>query len=388
MTLLVKRMVSFAAPLPMLGFPLPALQALCPEEVARLAEIDLGEARKIVALVHRGEPLPDRSPSDVRRASLDRVRARTSLPTLALLARTPSTMDAFVKYGLGAGPAGGAEGHRRVTPPQGVIEAVQIPLERPGRVSVCVSSQIGCALACSFCATGRMGLLRNLRAWEIVEQVRIVRRDLAPGVRVHGVVFQGMGEPLANWQEVRQAARVLSESAAQAIDARNITISTAGLPAGIRALAALLPNVRLAISIGSPRSDVRRTLIPIDAVHPLDAVLAAVGEHTLATRHAPLFAYTLLAGKNDTLDDARALARIARDFANRYGKRPRLSLIPYNSIGPGDPYERTDAITETRFRDAIVAEGVIPTRRYSGGADVAAACGQLATRSIDGSIGS
>ena len=372
MTLLAKRMNSPAVPLPRIGSALPALQALCPEELAFIAEIDLGEARKIVALVHRGEPLPKRSPSEVRRASLDRVRARTSLPTLALLARTPSTMDAFVKYGLVTG--------------EGVIESVQIPLERPGRVSVCVSSQIGCALGCSFCATGRMGLLRNLRAWEIVEQVRIVRRDLSPGVRVHGVVFQGMGEPLANWQEVRQAARVLSESAAQAIDARNITISTAGLPAGIRDLAAFLPNVRLAISIGSPRSDVRRTLIPIDAVHPLDAVLAAVGDHTVATRHAPLFAYTLLAGKNDTLDDARALARIAKDFANRYGKRPRLSLIPYNSIGPGDPYERTDAITEGRFRDAIVAEGVIPTRRYSGGADVAAACGQLAARSIDGSI--
>jgi 23S rRNA (adenine2503-C2)-methyltransferase len=233
-----------------------------------------------------------------------------------------------------------------------------------------------------------MGLLRNLRAWEIVEQVRIVRRHLAPGARVHGVVFQGMGEPLANWQEVRQAARLLSESAAQAIDARNVTISTAGLPAGIRALAAFLPNVRLALSIGSARSDVRRTLIPIEAVHPLDTVLAAVGEHTLATRHSPLFAYTLLAGKNDTLDDARALARIAKDFAKKYGKRPRLSLIPYNSIGPGDPYARTDVASEARFREALVAEGVIPTRRYSGGADVAAACGQLAAKSIDGSIGS
>jgi 23S rRNA (adenine2503-C2)-methyltransferase len=290
------------------------------------------------------------------------------------VARTPSAVDPFVKYALGT------EG--------GVIESVQIPLERPGRVSVCVSSQIGCALGCTFCATGRMGLLRNLKAWEIVEQVRVVRRHLAPDARVHGVVFQGMGEPLANLAEVERAARVLSESSAQAIDARNITISTSGLPNGIRALAEALPNVRLALSIGSARPEVRRTLIPIEAVHPLESVLAAVGAHTLATRHAPLFAYTLLAGKNDAPDDARALATLAKGFADRYGKRPRLSLIPYNAIGPGDPYERTDASAEARFRDALVAEGVIPKRRYSGGADVAAACGQLAGTSIDRSMGS
>jgi len=350
----------------------PALQALEPEELSRLSDIDVSEARKLIALVHRGEPLPRRSPSEVRRSSLDRVRERTSLPELELVSRTPSALDPFVKYAFAARA--------------GVIESVQIPLERPGRVSVCVSSQIGCALGCTFCATGRMGLARNLRAWEIVEQVRMVRRHLTPGVRVHGVVFQGMGEPLANWHEVHRAARILSEPSAQAIDARNVTISTAGLPAGIRALAEALPNVRLALSIGSARPDVRKTLIPIEAVHPLASVLASVGEHTKTTRHAPLFAYTLLAGRNDGEDDAVALARLAKEFADRYGKRPRLSLIPYNSIGEGDPYERTSPAAEARFRETLVAHGVIPTRRYSGGADVAAACGQLAARSTDGSI--
>src|SRR5690349_6187808 len=173
-----------ALPLAPTGPPaLPALQALLPEELARVADIDVAEARKLVALVHRGEPLPRRSPSEVRRASLDRVRERTRLAELTLVARTPSAVDPFVKYALRAG--------------DGVIETVQIPLERPGRASVCVSSQVGCALACTFCATGRMGLSRNLKAWEIVEQVRVVRRHLAPGTRVHGVVFQGMGEPLS-----------------------------------------------------------------------------------------------------------------------------------------------------------------------------------------------
>ena len=350
--------------------PRPALQALCPKELVEIAEgIELGEARKLIALVHRGEVLPSRSPSEVRRSSLERVRAATRLPELRLVARTPSTVDGFVKYGLAA--ADGA-----------VFEAVKIPLERPDRVTVCVSSQVGCALACAFCATGRLGLLRNLDAWEIVEQLRVVRRDLLPGTRIHGVVFQGMGEPLANWPQVRQAAHVMSESSAQAVDARNITISTAGLPAGIRALGAALPNVRLALSIGSARTELRRELIPLEARHPLETVLLAAGEHARATRLVPLFAYTLLAEKNDTSEDAMALAAMVKNFAERHGKRPRLSLIPYNSIGAGDPFRRADDARHARFREMLIAQGVVPTRRYSGGADVAAACGQLAATNV------
>jgi 23S rRNA (adenine2503-C2)-methyltransferase len=344
----------------------PALQALLPEELVKSAAgIELGEARKIIALVHRGEMLPERSPSEVRRRSLERVRAATRLPELELVARTPSAMDGFVKYALSA-----ADGS--------VFETVKIPLEQPNRVTVCVSSQVGCALACAFCATGRLGLRRNLEPWEIIEQVRIVKRDLPPGARVHGVVFQGMGEPLANWPSVEQAARVMSESSAQAVDARNITVCTAGLPAGIRALGRALPNVRLALSIGSARPPLRRELIPLEARHPLETVLVAVGEHAQTTRLAPLFAYTLLAGKNDTDEDATALAKLVNEFAARFGKRPRVSLIPYNAIGPDDPFTRADEARHARFREMLIAAGVVPGRRYSGGADVAAACGQLA----------
>jgi 23S rRNA (adenine2503-C2)-methyltransferase len=349
----------------------PALQALLPEQlVAVAAGIELCDARKLIALVHRGEALPQRSPAEVRRSSLDRVRATTRVPELRLVARTPSTVDGFVKYAL-SGPDGA------------VFEAVKIPLEHPGRVTVCVSSQVGCALGCVFCATGRLGLLRNLESWEIIEQVRIVRRDLPREVRVHGVVFQGMGEPLANWASVRQAARVMSESSALAVDARNITISTAGMPAGIRALAEALPNVRLALSIGSARSSLRRELIPLEARYPLESVLSAVGEHARATTLVPLFAYTLLAGTNDTPEDATALAEMVKSFAGSYGKRPRLSLIPYNSIGEGDPFMRADDARHAEFREMLVAAGVIPTRRYSGGADVAAACGQLAAAGMN-----
>jgi 23S rRNA (adenine2503-C2)-methyltransferase len=342
---------------------------LLPAELVEVAPgIEVGEARKLIALVHRGEALPVRSPSEVRRQSLDRVRASTDVPELRLVDRASSPVDGFVKYALA-----GLDG--------AVFEAVKIPLEQPDRVTVCVSSQVGCALACAFCATGRLGLQRNLEAWEIVDQVRTIRRDLPAGVRVHGVVFQGMGEPLANWAAVRQAARVLSESSAQAVDARNITISTAGLPAGIRALAETLPNVRLAVSIGSARPAVRRELIPLETRYPLTSVLAAAGEHARATNLVPLFAYTLLAGKNDTEEDAMALAAVVKSFAQRYGKRPRLSLIPYNAIGDEDPFTRADEAAHARFREMLVARGVVPTRRYSGGGDVAAACGQLAAAS-------
>jgi len=346
---------------------LSPLQALSPEELAGLAAIELGEARKLVSLVHRLGALPGHAPAGVRRESFQRALAVTFLPRFRHVVRTPSEIDPFVKYTV--------ETH------DGAIETVRIPLERAGRMSVCVSSQVGCALACSFCATGRMGLQRNLDAWEIVEQVRLVRAELPEKTRIHGVVFQGMGEPLANLAQVVRAARIFSDPSAQAIDARNITVSTAGLPAGIRALGAALPHARLALSIASARRGRRQSLMPIDIAHPLDKVLVAAGEHARATGLSPLFAYTLLAGQNDSPDDARALAALVLDFGARYGRRPRLSLIAYNAIGGDDPYLRTAPPVEEQFRQALIAAGVIPTHRYSGGSDVGAACGQLAGRS-------
>jgi 23S rRNA (adenine2503-C2)-methyltransferase len=121
--------------------------------------------------------------------------------------------------------------------------------------------------------------------------------------------------------------------------------------------------------------------MPIDGAHPLDKVLDAACEHARATGLSPLFAYTLLAGNNDSEDDARALAHLLLDFARRCGRRPRLSLIAYNSIGDNDPFLRTAPPAEEQFREALIAAGVIPTHRYSGGSDVGAACGQLAGRS-------
>ena len=341
-----------------------ALQAVTPEALSAALEMSVAEARKIVAAVHRGW-VPGSSPAPlVRRAAAAAARSRGEVPSLEVVSVRSSQLDPFVKLALKT-----HDGH--------VVEAVRIPLERPGRFSVCVSSQAGCGLACAFCATGRLGLARNLAPWEIIEQVRLVRATLGPGERVHGVVFQGMGEPLANVDRVIEAIGVMREPSALAIDARAITVCTSGVPAGIRRLGRDLPKVRLGLSIASARRAVRRTLMPIDDAHPLDEVLAAVREHVGRTGLAPMWAVTPLAGVNDTDEDARALAALATDFERQTGVRPRVSVVPYNAIDAAgrDPFQRGDVAA---FVGRLVSHGLRPKLRYSGGGDIAAACGQLA----------
>lgn len=346
--------------------PLP-LQALLPADLARLADIDLADARRLVSLVHRTGALPERSPATIRRRALDAARALGHVPSLTLVERRASAVDPFVKYAFRLDDGA-------------VIEAVRIPLERPGRFSVCVSSQVGCALACAFCATGRMGLVRNLEAWEIVEQVRAVRADLPEGGRVHGVLFQGMGEPLANADRVLQTIRVLGDPSAQAIDMRNVTVCTAGLPAGIDRLAREVPAVRLGVSLGSVLPGRRRSLMPIDVAHPLAEVIAAAGAHARATSLSPMFAYTLLEGENDGDGDARALADLCAAFRRDHGVGVRLSLIPWNPI-EGAGFTRSARLEA--FRAVLRERGVGTIVRYSGGGDVGAACGQLARAEVE-----
>ncbi len=337
---------------------------MTPEVLALELGVRLAEARKIVAAVHRGEWSDTLRIDTVSRKAHDAARARGYVPALEVRSTHSSALDPFVKLVLAA-------------PDGQVVEAVRIPLERTGRFSACVSSQAGCALACAFCATGRLGLGRNLDVWEIVEQVRALRATLEVGSRIRGVVFQGMGEPLANADRVIEAIRVLTHPCATAIDARAITVCTSGLPSGIRRLARELPKVRLAVSIASARPEVRRRLMPIDETHPLDDVMDAVEEHARRTGLAPMWALTPLSGVNDTDDDARSFSELARSFEARAGVRPRVSVVPYNAIDEAgrDPYMRGDI---KRFVDRLIGYGLRPHVRYSGGSDIAAACGQLA----------
>jgi len=346
-----------------------ALQGLTPGAFTTLVPFaGLDEARKLTSAVHR-ETYDFAPMSGMRRATSDWVREHGHIPTLDIVEERRSALDPFVKFALR-------------TSDDRVLETVRIPLEKTGRYSACVSSQIGCALACAFCATGRMGLVRNLEIWEIVEQVRIVKRTLVAGERLHGIVFQGMGEPMANLDRVLEAIEVLREPAAGGIDARNMTVCTSGLPDGIFRLAREAPKVRLGISFGSARPEVRRSLMPIDKAHTLDDVLAAAVEHAAITGLNPMWAMTLLAGVNDTAEDAQALAKRASDFHAVTGRKPRLSIIAYNSISDtDDPFVRTAEVNERAFRDILHAAGFPSHRRYSGGSDVGAACGQLATLS-------
>jgi len=352
-----------------------ALQGVTPEElVAAVPGLLVSEARKIVSHVHRDLPLPS-SASWIRRGFLPQVLQRGHMPKLAVATEQRSAEDPFVKLALRLGDGA-------------IIETVRIPLEKAGRFSVCVSSQVGCALACAFCATGRMGLGRNLETWEIVEQVRAVKRtlDASRGERVHGVVFQGMGEPMANLDRVLGAIAVLTDPSAHPVDSRNITVCTSGLPTGIVKLAEAAPRVRLGLSIGSARREIRRKLMPIDAAHSFDDVFEAAVFHAQVTGLSPMWAVTLLGGVNDTADDGHALAERARDFEARTGRRPRISVIPYNRIADeNDPFERSSEAAEASFREALRDGGFASHKRYSGGSDVGAACGQLSARAQAGS---
>jgi 23S rRNA (adenine2503-C2)-methyltransferase len=367
-----------------------ALQSLTAERLcAAVPGVHLAEARKVLSAVHRrGDPLDalqvGGSLEGVRSVSLAAIRARVHQPVLRLVAEQASSVDPFAKYVFALDNDGRLN-----------VETVRIPLERERRYTVCVSSQAGCAQGCTFCATGRLGLLRNLESWQIVEQVRTVHlRLLATGSgRVHGVVFQGMGEPTANLENVVEAISVLSEPSCSQVSASNITVSTVGSnPAAIRRLARDCPKARLALSIGSARPEVRERIMPAERLHALGgAVLDAAVEHALATGLQPLWAVTPLAGVNDTVHDAAALAELFHVFTARTsGIRPRLSVVPYNSIDAADdPYRRTALPAEAAFRDALRARGVFSHKRYSGGGDVGAACGQLAGAAAargDGSV--
>ncbi len=344
-----------------------ALQALTPDELVQIIPgISLTDARRIASGIHRGGGLE--FVRRVKQSVIDAAAAAGSLPKLTVCANQRSGVDPFIKYIL-------------EVPGGGTVEAVRIPLDRPGRFSVCVSSQAGCGLGCSFCATGRLGLHRNLEAWEIIEQLRIVRGGLDPrrGERIHGIVFQGMGEPLANLDAVLQAIAVACNPSTMAVNAKAITVCTVGLPEGIRQLAAEAPKVRLGISIGSALPEVRRRLMPIDRAHPLEQVMAAVADHSRKTRIAPMWAVTLLEGVNDSPEHAAALARLGRDFVRATGVRPRISIVPYNADAGGrDEFRRTARETESAFREVLHRAGLATHRRYSGGHDIAAACGQLA----------
>ena len=243
------------------------------------------------------------------------------------------------------------------------IETVSIP--DAGRLTLCISSQAGCALQCAFCATGKMGFMRNLEPYEIAGQVREMAL-LDPPINVTNIVFMGMGEPMMNWRAVDRALTILNDPDGIGIGARHITVSTVGVLPGIVALGERPEQFRLAISIHAPTDELRRSLMPINIKYPLAQVIEAA--KTFDRRVT--FEYVMLGGINDRPEDAAELARLAREC------QAFVNLIPLHPGGAGD-FTPTSADSIRRFGASLRRAGLSVAIRKSRGKDIAAACGQL-----------
>ena len=253
------------------------------------------------------------------------------------------------------------------------IETVFIP--EPRRGTLCISSQAGCALECSFCSTGRQGFNRNLSVAEIIGQLWLANRALGRGVTVDrpitNVVMMGMGEPLANFDNVVAAMRLMLDDAAYGLSRRRVTLSTSGLVPAIDRLRDTLP-VSLAVSLHAPNDAIRDELVPINRKYPIRELLAACLRYIeKAPRDFVMFEYVMLDGVNDAPTHAHELAAIVQDVPCK------LNLIPFNPFA-GSGYTRSNPESVARFKDILLGAGVITTVRKTRGDDIDAACGQLA----------
>jgi 23S rRNA (adenine2503-C2)-methyltransferase len=253
------------------------------------------------------------------------------------------------------------------------IETVFIPEENRG--TLCISSQAGCALECSFCATGAQGFNRNLATEEIVGQLWWANRCLNQGAGaerpISNVVMMGMGEPLANFDNVIAALRLMLDDFAYGLSRRRVTVSTAGLVPAIDRLREACP-VALAVSLHAPDDALRDSLVPINRKYPIRELLAACARYVeKAPRELVMFEYVMLSGVNDSVGQARELAALVRDVPCK------INLIPFNPY-PGGRYVRSAPDVISRFRDALLQAGLVATIRKTRGDDIEAACGQLA----------
>jgi 23S rRNA (adenine2503-C2)-methyltransferase len=248
------------------------------------------------------------------------------------------------------------------------IESVFIP-DTPS-MTFCISTQVGCAMACAFCLTGKMGLVRNLTAGEIVGQVRVLADALQMREAAFNIVLMGMGEPLHNYDETMKALRILTDAQGFAMPARRITLSTVGLLPALERLAKepVMPN--LAISLHAPTDLQRGELVPINKKYGVGDIVAAARRFPLKKRGRITFEYVLLAGVNDSPQDARRLAKLLA------GVKSKVNLIPLNAAA-GIPFERPSDAVIDEFARIVADHGLTVSVRKSRGRDIRAACGQL-----------
>ena len=267
---------------------------------------------------------------------------------------------------------------RLVTHDGASIESVLIP--DGDKTTQCISSQVGCAVDCQFCATAKLGLKRNLDAGEIVDQVYLARRLLAevdPGRRISNIVYMGMGEPLHNYDNLITSLRILTHDKGAKLSQRRITVSTSGLVPKLERLGGETVRPNLAVSLNAPNDTIRDEIMPINRKWNIAKLMAALKAYPLEQRRRITFEYVLLAGVNDSLADAAQLARLLR------GVKCKVNLIPYNPH-PEAGYARPSKAAIDAFQNECKKLGLPTYLRTPRGDDIDAACGQLANR-VEGS---
>jgi 23S rRNA (adenine2503-C2)-methyltransferase len=257
---------------------------------------------------------------------------------------------------------------------EALIESVLIPASpalygmRSDRRTVCVSTQVGCAYGCKFCASGLEGFSRNLRPNEIIDQILAIEREA--GAKIDYIVFMGMGEPLANLDNLMRAIRIINAQWGLSIGARHITVSTSGLAPQIRRLAEESLQIRLAVSLHGASDQVRDQIMPINRRYNIETLLSACDYYALRKKQHLTFEYILIEGVNDSDEQARLLARHARRV------KAKVNLIPYNTVR-GLPWTRPSQDRQEKFLSILRAHGIAATLRREKGHDIDAACGQL-----------
>ncbi|MBW4056013.1 MAG: 23S rRNA (adenine(2503)-C(2))-methyltransferase RlmN [Proteobacteria bacterium] len=249
------------------------------------------------------------------------------------------------------------------------VESVLIPIE--GRNTVCISSQVGCAMACEFCLTGTFKLTRNLTTAEIVNQIMAVRHDVREsGEEIRNIVMMGMGEPLHNLDNVIPAIQIMIDGNGLQLSNRRVTVSTCGLVPEMERLGREIPNVNLAVSLNATTDELRNRIMPVNRRYPIKALLQACREFPLPGRRKVTFEYVMMGGVNDSLDDAKRLLRLISDIPNK------VNLIPFNEH-EGCGFKAPTQAAIDAFHTYLIDRHVTVITRDSRGGDISAACGQL-----------
>jgi 23S rRNA (adenine2503-C2)-methyltransferase len=330
---------------------------LLPAELETLAEslsVPRYRGRQIASWIYAKGAADIAAMSDLPKELRQQLAERAEVAVPEVERRTPS-QDGSEKLVLRLG-----DGAR--------IQAVLMPDEN--RLTLCVSTQVGCGFGCAFCFTGTMGVERNLTAGEIVGQVMAARAGLPAGARLTHIVYMGMGEPLANYAATVKSIRILTDPRGLALAPRRITVSTVGLVSGIERLAKENLRVNLAISLHATSNEIRDRIMPVNKGFAIEELLQACRRFPVAFRQRITFEYVLLEGVNDGAEDARRLVRLLK------GIRAKINLIPFNDW-EGSGFQRPPLQRILGFQAILLEHGIRATVRWSKGEDIGAACGQL-----------